>query len=112
MKKSGTTKAKKVERQKAFYTSPAWRKLKKAAKERAGHRCEYRYRKEDHLFALGHHLIPAWDGRCGQTEGLHVHHTTNVRFGGGELPEDLQVLCEDHHRLVEQRDHPTRAKHY
>lgn len=104
MKKSGTTKAKKVERQKAFYASATWRRLKKEAKERAGNRCEY-------IERLIHPLATDETGRClanWYCSTLHVHHLTNARFGGDELPEDLQVLCTYHHRLVELRDHPTR----
>lgn len=102
LKKSGTTKAKKVERQKAFYASATWRRLKKEAKARAGNQCEY----------ARWYYLPESDTcewlRCPDTERLHVHHKSNARFGGDEIPEDLQVLCSYHHRVVEERDHPTR----
>lgn len=45
--------------------------------------------------------------RCTITEGLQHHHKTYSRFGGDELPEDIAVLCEVHHALIEAQ-HPTR----
>lgn len=89
IKKSGTTKAKKVKRQKAYYASAVWKAKRKAALARAGYQCEY-------------------EGPCTETEHLQVHHKTNVRFGGDELPEDLIVYCKWHHDWVELRDFPHR----
>lgn len=59
------------------YLQSATRREKRAgALKNAWHRCE----------------------ECGNPRaGLHVHHKTYKRFGGGELPEDLQVLCADCH---------------
>ena len=37
---------------------------------------------------------------CGETQNLHVHHLTYKRFGGKELNEDLQVLCDICHMTV------------
>jgi 5-methylcytosine-specific restriction endonuclease McrA len=90
-------KAKRVKKQKAFYSSAAWKKLRKEALERAGHCCEQKL-----LGQLG------YDMRCEETMGLQVHHKTYARFGGKELPEDLQVLCKRHHEWTEIIDHPTR----
>lgn len=60
----------------AFLRSAAWKVLRGAALESAGHRCTW----------------------CQRTEVLlHVHHLTYARFGGGELPTDLQVLCDGCH---------------
>lgn len=107
LKKSGQTKAKKVIRQKEFYASATWRKLKKEAKERAGQRCEY----VEHYGAHpSHQWLHPECFRCPETAKLHVHHLTNVRFGGCELPENLIVYCKYHHELVEARDHPTRKR--
>lgn len=39
--------------------------------------------------------------RCTATEGLEHHHKTYARFGGRELPEDIDVLCKVHHEYVE-----------
>lgn len=100
IRKSGPTKAKKVIRQRAFYASAAWKQIRKEALERAGHQCEYNF-------------IDLYSGNefwCADRERLHVHHKTNVRFGGNERPEDLQVLCRYHHDLVEARDFPYRQR--
>lgn len=102
LKKSGATKAKKVCRQRTFYASAAWKKLRKAALERAGHCCEYSF-----VDAASGHTF-----RCYTTpehERLHVHHKTYLRFGGDELPEDLMVLCGEHHALIERQQFPHRT---
>lgn len=72
----------------AFMRSPEWKALRKGALERAGHRCE--------------ELVPNPHGpisvmRCTATRRLTVHHRTYARFGGRELPRDLQVICKEHH---------------
>lgn len=94
-----TAKAKRVAKQKAFYSSAAWKRIRKGALERAGNQCEYV--EVDMLYT-----------RCEANwycTKLHVHHKKgSVRFGGDELPEDLQVLCEYHHSIVERRDFPHR----
>jgi 5-methylcytosine-specific restriction endonuclease McrA len=100
-------KAKRVKKQKAFYSSAAWKKLRKDALERAGDQCEYVHSIREVLF-VENILQRPWEGRCVERTGLQVHHKTNARFGGKERLEDLQVLCKDHHELVEMRDHPTR----
>lgn len=106
LKKSGQTKVKKVARQKAFYSSAAWKRLRKEALERAGGECEHEWLLIDPLKRIAPHMH-----RCDETQGLQVHHKKgSLRFGGDELPEDLQVLCEYHHRLVEHRDHPHRQR--
>lgn len=103
LRKSGPTKAKKAIRQRAFYASAVWKRLRKEALERAGGECEHEWLLIDPLKRIRPHLH-----RCDETQGLQVHHKTNARFGGDELLEDLQVLCKTHHELVEMRDHPTR----
>jgi hypothetical protein len=65
---------------KAHINSAAWRKTRRGALDRAGHRCE----------------------RCGGTNRLQVHHLTYARFGH-EAPEDLLVLCDRHHRQAHRR---------
>ena len=37
-----------------------------------------------------------------KTARLEVHHKTYARFGGRELPQDLEALCEDCHRKADQ----------
>lgn len=93
LRKSGPTKAKKVIRQRAFYASAAWKFIRSDALDRANHRCEYIERWGFPFVEAGtfRHI------RCEATEGLQIHHKTNVRFGGQERPEDLQVLCKAHH---------------
>jgi hypothetical protein len=103
LKKSGTTKAKKVARQRAFYASREWKLIRSDALDRANHRCEY-------IERWGFPFVPVEIGkryiRCQVTTQLQVHHKTNVRFGGDELPEDLQVLCCAHHQEIESRIRP------
>jgi hypothetical protein len=107
MKKRGETKRKKEERYDEYIKSPVWKKKKKEALKRAGHQCEWT--EESSLATMDYSFYP-WneDVRCPETIGLQVHHKTNVRFGGDELPEDLQVFCEPHHDFVERRDFPHR----
>jgi hypothetical protein len=95
-----TAKAKRVAKQKAFYSSAAWKKIRKAALERAGNQCE----------AIAHWNIngEVYKVRCLETTQLQVHHKSYARFGGTELPTDLVCYCYAHHSLVEMRDHPTR----
>ena len=58
-----------------FMHSREWAAIRRAALERANHKCEW--------------------CKCEWADFvLHVHHKTYARFGGGELPDDLQVLCE------------------
>lgn len=118
LKKTGTTKAKKVARQRAFYASAVWKRLRTAALERAGHRCEYRAWVDNAPRAFtgspvvppapGNNLVFAVLGRCVETTALEVHHKTNARFGGQERPEDLQALCSYHHALTERQQFPHR----
>lgn len=106
--KRGTTKAKKVIRQKAFYASAVWKRIRKEAIARAGGRCEYTATLLDQ--EMDPPLMRVY--RCGAEFGLQVHHRSNVRFGGHERPGDLQCLCVYHHREIERRDHPTRARRF
>lgn len=103
LRKSGPTKAKKVIRQKKFYASAAWKRLRKVALERAGHTCQFE------MTVIGSDGTPEiWC--CQDREHLEIHHLTNARFGGQELPEDLLVLCRYHHRTIEARDFPYRQR--
>lgn len=84
-----------------FMRSPEWKAIRRAAIERAGKRCEYTV------------SVTTPDGyteliRCPVWHRLTVHHLSYTRFGGREQPEDLQVLCIEHHREVEALNHPTR----
>ncbi len=42
---------------------------------------------------------------------LTHHHKTYARFGGKELPEDIEVLCRYHNEEAESQ-HPTRNRNY
>jgi hypothetical protein len=66
----------------AYLRSDTWARIRAKALERAEHRCEQ---------YLGRN---AW---CEATDGLQVHHKRYPTFGF-ELPDDLIVLCETHHR--------------
>jgi hypothetical protein len=60
----------------AYLETPHWHKTRKAALERAEHRCQI----------------------CNTMAGeLHVHHRTYVRCPGHERSADLTVLCETCH---------------
>lgn len=99
-----TAKAKRVARQKKYYASSAWKLIRSDALDRANHRCEY-------VECWGFPFVEVGTRRylrCETTTGLQVHHKTYARFGGEELPDDLQVLCKIHHEEIEMRDHPTR----
>jgi hypothetical protein len=48
--------------------------------------------------------------RCVATDRLEHHHKSYLRFGGRELPADIQVLCHDHHRYIERTLYPHRDK--
>lgn len=74
--------------------SPAWKRIREDAIQRAGGRCEWRYQ----------HLGEWW--RCSEITNLTVHHLTYKRGLGNERPEELQVLCHAHHKAVEQIRRP------
>jgi 5-methylcytosine-specific restriction endonuclease McrA len=76
----------------AFMQSPEWKAIRKAALARAGHRCE----------ELIPNPLPGGISmlRCPATRRLTVHHRSYARFGGRELPSDLQVLCKEHHDAI------------
>lgn len=78
--------AKKLAAYSAFMKSHEWRVIREAALVRAGRRCEFR--------------LPMALGRCAMRDRLQVHHVRYSRFGGGELPRDLKVLCYDHHQQL------------
>ena len=85
--------AKKRAKYKSYLSSRVWKEKRQAALLRAGFRCECR---TDHLQLPEDILAP----RCLRTTRLTVHHLTYARFGGKELPEDLQVLCWSCHKKV------------
>ena len=75
-------KGKRREAYAAFIDSAEWKRIRKGALVRAGFRCQ----------------------RCSSEENvLHVHHRSYKRFGGRELPEDLEVLCVPCHRQQHKR---------
>lgn len=87
--------AKRMDRYRVYMASPGWKAKRKAAIERAGRQCEHSV------------TVTTPDGfvgviRCPAKHRLTVHHLTYIRFGGDEIPEDLQVLCIQHHREAEQ----------
>jgi 5-methylcytosine-specific restriction endonuclease McrA len=93
-KVNATRKAKKAAKYKAFLSSGVWKRLRREALERAGHQCEFTIATFDRSAV----------GRCMATEKLTVHHRRyGWRFGGNELPEDLQVLCKDCHNALHAR---------
>lgn len=63
---------------KAHLKSPAWARIRKAALQRAGYRCQFCGLSLDRLRLIGRHL--------------QVHHNTYENLGR-EQPEDLTVLC-------------------
>lgn len=74
LKQYGSSAIKRRKRYKKYLSSATWRRIRKAALERAGYRCE----------------------KCGAERDdvrLEVHHLSYARCPGRELPEDLQVLC-------------------
>jgi hypothetical protein len=71
----------------------------KVVQQRAAGRCEFTLM----------YTVEGWSsrGRCDETKGLQHHHKTYARFGGDELPEDIEVLCKTHHEWIEGQ-HATR----
>lgn len=72
----------------SFLKSAVWKRIRKAAIERAGGQCQF-----ESWFAGTVMLLM----RCPQREQLTVDHLSYARFGGRELPSDLKVLCRFHH---------------
>jgi hypothetical protein len=96
--KRGPAKARREKTYKAFMASAAWKKIRAAAIERAGHRCEVM---EDVEFRVGGtQQTQRIAFRCEATTDLTAHHKTYARFGGKELPEDLEVQCRAHHNRL------------
>jgi 5-methylcytosine-specific restriction endonuclease McrA len=88
MKKVNERRRKKREAAYAKYIqSPEWKAIRKEALKRADFRCE---------MVLHGIRCPATT----RTEMLTVHHRTYARFGGAELPEDIQTLCKPCHDRV------------
>ncbi len=67
--------------------SPAWRRVRMARLEYAGHRCEWRG-----LFS----------GRCRVSVPLQCHHR-HYRTLGAESLEDVIILCLVHHKIADAR---------
>jgi hypothetical protein len=75
-----------------YIASAVWKAKRKACIEAAGGICTYNAKAE------------GWVGSCladmandCTNPATHAHHKTYRRFGGDELPEDLQALCDFHH---------------
>lgn len=104
--------AKREARYDTYLRSATWKAKRKEALERAGYQCERRIR-----FTFDSEEFCSW--RCTGGYGrdlppaseLHVHHKTYARFGGEELPDDLEVLCPYHH-AIEEAKHPTRKRRH
>lgn len=80
-----------------YLASAVWKAKRRAAIEAAGNQCEGVREVEG-----GDAFFRFWyDVRCISRENLTVHHKTYARFGGAELPEDLEVLCKDCHNRTE-----------
>lgn len=60
----------------AFMQSAKWKEIRGLAILRAGYKCQL----------------------CSSKNNLRVHHNTYIRFGGGELPNDLCTLCDPCHK--------------
>lgn len=89
----GPAKAKREAKYKAFMASPAWRRIRKDKLDRE------RVEGPDHR-----HWV-----RCAKCKEIlparraHCHHTSYLRFGGNERPEDLEVThrrCHERHHAV------------
>lgn len=112
----GAGKRKKMARYSAYLRSKVWREKRKAALARANGVCEFTVTVDADRWpstvtpdvSFGTYTGIYSPMRC-TAEATHVHHKTYARFGGDELPEDLQALCKAHHDYIEQRDHPHRA---
>lgn len=72
----------------AYLRSSVWQAKRQLALTAAGHRCQL----------------------CNAAQRLDVHHRTYERFGGGELPGDLTVLCRPCHDHFHARPKPGRKK--
>lgn len=80
----------------------------KVVEKRANGRCERQTRHEMGLRdSCGYPRRDVQLVRCHETEGLQHHHLGYARFGGGEIPTDIQVLCPRCH-AIEEAKHPTR----
>lgn len=78
----------------------------KLVEQRAGGRCEF----SPPMWGFETGVIRCPNRRGEDGVKLHHHHLTYARFGGAELPEDIQLLCTGHHEAAESQ-HPTR-KHF
>lgn len=87
-----------------YLRSSAWRELRKAALERAGHQCEY-------PDVIPHPNAPRQlvATRCTATTRLEAHHTRYTKVRPNTSLDDLWVLCHLHHEYVEKIITPWRS---
>lgn len=86
----------------------------KLVEARAGGRCErvmtmlpWPHEQRCHMRRDGEGVYFAF----GAKQRLTHHHKTYARFGGKELPSDIELLCDAHH-AEEEAKHPTRHRNY
>ena len=85
-------------------------KTYKIVEARSGGRCE---RTKDVAWThecMSFGPICFCEGRCPNPARIH-NHKTYARFGGNELPEDVEHLCDECNALYESQ-HPTRQRNY
>ena len=82
-----------------YLRSGRWQEKRLAALDRAGNKCEWRPC-EEHL-CVENKILCEWRP-CEETSRLQVHHLHYENLGREAL-EDLQVLCDLHHRCAELR---------
>jgi hypothetical protein len=82
----------------------------KVVQRRAAGQCEFEIAVIRRLCFEGEELgMGKYKARCPETERLQHHHLDYHRFGGNELPEDIQVLCKAHHEWMD-RDKPSHKR--
>jgi hypothetical protein len=87
--------AKRMSRYSKFIASAAWKRLREGCIRLAEGRCEFIV-KTRFYYTGGPEGGELLNYRCPEAAN-HAHHKTYARFGGKELPEDLQALCDHHH---------------
>jgi hypothetical protein len=76
-----------------YLDSEAWAARRERRLAQAGFRCEHM------VDQWPERPDKTWTERCGETDGLEVHHLHYLTLGA-EHDEDLKVLCRFHHRLT------------